>query len=677
MDYDVFISYSSVDREVAEKIRQGLEQHGLKVFRDAQSIREGANIVLSINDALASTRTVVLLVSPDSLRSNWVRHEWASALWLELEKDSSLRLILALLSRDVLLPPLLRPKRFVDFRPPAELARSLDELVQAIQKEEPVPPPPPNAQQPLAFLAFFAEGLLPSLYTALVEQGGLGDTARTAEEAGAVRRIIADGWEMVGLDPAYLRSTWDAIPDKAMASRELLARIDQCLSEEDPFTGIDGPDARVGRGRGIFLRDVLDLVARAERDKAADSEDEALEDESLERRLRFQDLAWRLLPVLVEEDELRVALEIGNLLINSPFTHRPQDFLAYARVLLAVHQPLQALETIEPFLDDESLSRREQIAALQDWAKAAKDAGQGQARTADILAAYGKAISLARGAARVEGWDPRVDLATLLLNRATQLAVFGDDDDWSRAQSDLEVAREIQSEIGDLRGRVGTETDRVALTLDRIPEGEPLPEGLLTALLKVEKDAERGPAEDLFLYLYQKARLLSRLGRTAEAADHLQVAEERAAQAGLQHYAVIARSSRLRLRKKTGEISEDTLLAGLHECVEILATYPEGSWARNVLRRDLLEIARLLQARGDTEGAWRAAVWDFALELRKLKVDGRSRSFHSLLSLMAEIDPQAERRGLLLRENQPRLRMLLGKSSFIVIHWNDLEELPA
>src|SRR4051812_31071738 len=87
--YDVLISYSSVDREIAETIQQGLEQRGLQVFRDARSIGGGANIVLSINDAFASTRTVVLLVSPDSMRSNWVRHEWASALWLELEGNNA------------------------------------------------------------------------------------------------------------------------------------------------------------------------------------------------------------------------------------------------------------------------------------------------------------------------------------------------------------------------------------------------------------------------------------------------------------------------------------------------------------------------------------------------------------------------------------------------------------
>src|SRR5436305_10276748 len=107
MLYDVFMSYSSMDREIARRIQQALEDRGLRVFRDASVIGSGADIVLTINDALGSTHSVVVLFSPHSLDSNWVKREWASALWLELEKGNSMILVPAMVSPGALLPPLL------------------------------------------------------------------------------------------------------------------------------------------------------------------------------------------------------------------------------------------------------------------------------------------------------------------------------------------------------------------------------------------------------------------------------------------------------------------------------------------------------------------------------------------------------------------------------------------
>ena len=76
---DVFISYASEDRPVAQRLAAALEQSGLSVWWDRQ-IQVGSEWDKTIEDALAAAKCVVVLWTGHAKNSRWVRAEAREAL---------------------------------------------------------------------------------------------------------------------------------------------------------------------------------------------------------------------------------------------------------------------------------------------------------------------------------------------------------------------------------------------------------------------------------------------------------------------------------------------------------------------------------------------------------------------------------------------------------------------
>ena len=110
----VFLSHSSKDkpfvRELADFLRR---EGGIKVWLDEGEIAPGQNIVSSIRKGLDSD-FVLLVLSPDSVRSNWVEEEWTDAVWEQVNRGRTK--LVPVLYRDCSIPRLLRNKKYVDLR---------------------------------------------------------------------------------------------------------------------------------------------------------------------------------------------------------------------------------------------------------------------------------------------------------------------------------------------------------------------------------------------------------------------------------------------------------------------------------------------------------------------------------------------------------------------------------
>lgn len=75
----VFISHASTDSEIARKVAEYLADAGMEVW-DPTRVLPGDNWAAQAADALEHADAMVVLLTPDSLRSHTVKHELQYAL---------------------------------------------------------------------------------------------------------------------------------------------------------------------------------------------------------------------------------------------------------------------------------------------------------------------------------------------------------------------------------------------------------------------------------------------------------------------------------------------------------------------------------------------------------------------------------------------------------------------
>lgn len=88
---DVFLSYPSGERRLAEALKRGLEAEGLAVF-DVGSLAPGASWRKQLEQAAESARLFLLVIDDFEEASQWQRAEWQAALEAVWE-DPSKRLV--------------------------------------------------------------------------------------------------------------------------------------------------------------------------------------------------------------------------------------------------------------------------------------------------------------------------------------------------------------------------------------------------------------------------------------------------------------------------------------------------------------------------------------------------------------------------------------------------------
>jgi TIR domain len=81
--YDVFLSYSNRDKEPAARIYNKVLAAAGRIFMAPKEISPGEDFGEMIRNALVHSREVWLLLSPDSIKSEWVISEWGAAWALE------------------------------------------------------------------------------------------------------------------------------------------------------------------------------------------------------------------------------------------------------------------------------------------------------------------------------------------------------------------------------------------------------------------------------------------------------------------------------------------------------------------------------------------------------------------------------------------------------------------
>lgn len=110
----IFLSHSSKDKEFARKLAAALERASITVWLDEIEIRVGDSLFDEISGGLTRAKHVGVILSPDSVSSEWVKREVNAALIEEISERRTR--VLPILYRDCDVPLFLREKLYADFR---------------------------------------------------------------------------------------------------------------------------------------------------------------------------------------------------------------------------------------------------------------------------------------------------------------------------------------------------------------------------------------------------------------------------------------------------------------------------------------------------------------------------------------------------------------------------------
>jgi hypothetical protein len=132
--FDVFLSYDSVDKPWVINLKDDLQRYGVSVWLDIDEIRPGDLFAKALEEGLANSRAVALIVSPEATASGWVETEYYRAL--SLAQNKHLQLIPVIL-RNADIPGFLEDRNWVNFREKSAYSQNVWKLVWGIAGKKP------------------------------------------------------------------------------------------------------------------------------------------------------------------------------------------------------------------------------------------------------------------------------------------------------------------------------------------------------------------------------------------------------------------------------------------------------------------------------------------------------------------------------------------------------------
>ena len=110
----VFLSHSSADKVFTKRLAADLKKCGIKVWYADWELNIGDSLFKKIEAGIKESSWLIIVLSPDSVKSNWVKLELNAGLAIELAQQSVF--ILPVLCRDCEMPLFLQHKLYADFR---------------------------------------------------------------------------------------------------------------------------------------------------------------------------------------------------------------------------------------------------------------------------------------------------------------------------------------------------------------------------------------------------------------------------------------------------------------------------------------------------------------------------------------------------------------------------------
>lgn len=185
MAADVFISYSTQNRAIADRLAQDLARSGLRVFYDKELV-PGEAWELRLEQQLRNARYILVLLSPAYVQSEWARRELEIAALSESEGEIR---IIPVLIENTEIPAFLRAKHYADLREDYEGGLALIKRALTAKPEVPEVARARRSRRALDIL-----GVLGSLLSVAVASMSM-----VADLAGDFEITVVVGFVVVGL----------------------------------------------------------------------------------------------------------------------------------------------------------------------------------------------------------------------------------------------------------------------------------------------------------------------------------------------------------------------------------------------------------------------------------------------------------------------------------------------
>lgn len=128
----VFLSHSSMDKSLVISVALDLKKMGIGSWLDAFDILPGESMVAKINQGLNDCEFILLFLSQNSVKSNWVTKEWETILWDEV--NSNKVKIIPIKLEQCEIPKILQTKKYIDFS--ISYSDGLKQLIDTIEEYE-------------------------------------------------------------------------------------------------------------------------------------------------------------------------------------------------------------------------------------------------------------------------------------------------------------------------------------------------------------------------------------------------------------------------------------------------------------------------------------------------------------------------------------------------------------
>jgi hypothetical protein len=131
----IFLSHNHNDKPFVRRLADSLRAQGVRVWVDEAEIGVGDSLIEKIENAIDDMEYVGVVLSPESVDSQWVKREVRQALTDEIANRRVK--VLPILFNNCKIPGFLRDKLYADFRPGADFDVGVQALVRRVLSTDP------------------------------------------------------------------------------------------------------------------------------------------------------------------------------------------------------------------------------------------------------------------------------------------------------------------------------------------------------------------------------------------------------------------------------------------------------------------------------------------------------------------------------------------------------------